>query len=91
MRRERSSTLGYRGACDPDDDNDGTPDAADNSPLTPNPGQDDNEHDGVGDVCDADLVAHAANHLEDLGLITTEEHDEIVSAAAESECGKKKS
>ena len=34
-------------------------------------------------------VAHTANSFLDLGLITGEEHGEIVSAAAKSECGKK--
>ncbi|NIV26077.1 MAG: thrombospondin, partial [Gammaproteobacteria bacterium] len=37
---------------DPDDDNDGIGDIADNCPLTYNPDQADSDGDGVGDVCD---------------------------------------
>ncbi len=39
---------------DPDDDNDGILDGADNCPLIANPGQADNDGDIQGDVCDAD-------------------------------------
>jgi hypothetical protein len=38
--------------ADPDDDNDTVPDAADNCPKIPNPGQGDGDGDLVGDVCD---------------------------------------
>lgn len=39
-------------AVDPDNDNDGVPNASDNCPLTYNPDQADGDHDGVGDACD---------------------------------------
>jgi len=44
---------GMGDACDPDDDNDGVPDASDNCPLAVNANQADEDRDGVGDVCDA--------------------------------------
>ncbi|MBN1514389.1 MAG: thrombospondin type 3 repeat-containing protein [Phycisphaerae bacterium] len=43
--------LVYLG-CDPDDDDDGTPDDTDNCPLVSNPDQSDVDTDGLGDLCD---------------------------------------
>jgi hypothetical protein len=40
--------------CDPDDDNDGQPDAADNCPLFANAAQLNNDGDTQGDACDLD-------------------------------------
>jgi len=39
---------------DPDFDGDGVPDSSDNCPDDPNAGQEDNDTDGMGDVCDDD-------------------------------------
>lgn len=40
--------------CDPDDDNDGSPDGIDNCELVHNPPQIDSDRDGRGDACDPD-------------------------------------
>jgi len=45
---------GLDNPLDPDDDNDGVPDALDNCLLWPNPLQADADQDGDGDACDGD-------------------------------------
>ena len=45
---------GIGDVCDPDDDNDGILDGADNCPLVANQDQLDTDGDGIGDVCDPD-------------------------------------
>jgi Zn-dependent metalloprotease len=45
---------GIEDPVDPDDDNDGEPDASDNCTGVYNPGQQDNDGDGPGDACDPD-------------------------------------
>lgn len=44
--------AGLSASCDPDDDGDGHLDGQDNCPAIHNPGQQDNDADGTGDVCD---------------------------------------
>jgi hypothetical protein len=49
---------------DPDDDNDGSSDSADNCPLVANTGQADYEGDGIGDACDT-CPYHASGNQTD--------------------------
>lgn len=43
---------GLGNPCDTDDDNDGVDDTSDNCPTDDNPGQEDADFDGIGDICD---------------------------------------
>ena len=48
--------AGFQVTCGaPDGDGDGVPDSSDNCPLVANPDQVDQDLDGLGDLCDADL------------------------------------
>ena len=45
--------------CDSDIDNDGLPNEQDNCPLIPNPGQEDTDRDGRGNICQDDFDGDA--------------------------------
>jgi Zn-dependent metalloprotease len=49
---------GVNDACDPDDDDDGVPDASDNCPTAKNPNQQDLNGNGKGAACDPDEGLH---------------------------------
>ena len=55
---------------DADSDGDGIPDADDNCPADANPGQEDNERDGLGDVCDPDDDNDGLPDAEELALVS---------------------
>jgi hypothetical protein len=44
--------LSFASCAGPDGDGDGLPDASDNCPVTPNPGQEDGDGDGKGNACE---------------------------------------
>lgn len=47
-------------------DNDGITDGQDNCPLTSNPGQEDQDNDGLGDVCDNDIDGDGFSNNEEI-------------------------
>ncbi|MCK5480137.1 MAG: dockerin type I repeat-containing protein, partial [Gammaproteobacteria bacterium] len=55
-------------SLDPDSDIDGIPDASDNCPDFFNPGQQDNDGDGLGDVCDPDDDNDGLTDLTEISL-----------------------
>jgi hypothetical protein len=58
--------------CDtnPDSDGDGVPDVSDNCPLVYNPGQEDNDLDGVGNACCCPVVGMGNVDCSEDGLVT---------------------
>jgi hypothetical protein len=50
---------------DPDSDNDGVPNYKDNCPYDHNPGQEDYDHNDVGDACDPDIDGDGCDNADD--------------------------
>ncbi len=63
---------GQADCVDPDDDDDGVLDEADNCPLSANPGQEDFEKDGIGDACDPDDDGDSAPDVADCAPMDAE-------------------
>jgi uncharacterized protein YegL len=91
---------GLGDACDPDDDNDGVPDGTDQCPQTPNHAIVGSDGCSIDQLCPCNspwknhggyvsCVTHAAQDLMKAGLITGAQKGDIVSAAGQSDCGKK--
>ncbi|MBM4352608.1 MAG: hypothetical protein FJ109_02250 [Deltaproteobacteria bacterium] len=64
-----------------DEDNDSVPDCVDNCPIVHNPGQEDQDKDGVGDPCDPDVDGDGVDNMEDCAPA-----DPTVYAGAEELC-----
>lgn len=62
------TSLAGGGGGVPDTDGDGLADDADNCILVANPGQEDSDGDGYGNICDADINNDGTTNAVDLGL-----------------------
>jgi hypothetical protein len=68
-----SGPAACSGCGGPDADGDGVPDACDNCPSVPNPGQRDADGDGFGDACDCDFDGDGRCTQADLALWTADQ------------------